>query len=50
MTAHLAAHKMPGRWWLVETIPRTTRGKINRDQVKAACIDQVPLDLIRILA
>lgn len=50
MTAHLATHKMPGRWWVVETIPRTSRGKINRDQVKAACIDQAPLDLIRILA
>jgi acyl-CoA synthetase (AMP-forming)/AMP-acid ligase II len=50
MTAHLAAHKMPGRWWLVDAIPRTSRGKINRDQVKAACIDRAPLDLLRILA
>lgn len=50
MTGHLAAHKMPGRWWLADTIPRTSRGKINRDQVKAACIDRAPLDLLRILA
>ncbi len=49
MTEHLAAHKMPGRWWLVDEIPRTTRGKINRDQVKAACINEPSLDLIRIL-
>lgn len=49
MKLHLAEHKMPARWWLVETIPRTSRGKINRDQVKAACLDQPSLDLIRIL-
>jgi len=31
----LADPKMPVRWWLIEEIPRTSRGKINRDAVKA---------------
>jgi len=50
MLHHLAEPKMPSCWWLVEAIPRTSRGKINRDSVKAACIDKAPLDLPRILA
>lgn len=49
MKAHLAEPKMPGRWWIIEAIPRTSRGKINRDAVKAACIDLPSLDLVRIL-
>jgi oxalate---CoA ligase len=49
MLQHLAEHKMPGRWWLVEEIPRTSRGKINREAVKAAYADQPSLDLTRIL-
>ena len=49
MTEHLAAHKMPGRWWLVDEIPRTTRDKINRDEVKSACVNEPGLELIRIL-
>jgi acyl-CoA synthetase (AMP-forming)/AMP-acid ligase II len=27
MRSHLAEHKMPSRWWAIETIPRTSRGK-----------------------
>lgn len=50
MKAHLAEHKMPVRWWVVEEIPRTSRGKINRDAVKAACMNLVAIDLNRILA
>lgn len=50
MKAHLAEHKMPVRWWVVEEIPRTSRGKINRDAVKAACANLVAIDLNRILA
>ncbi len=50
MKAHLAEHKMPVRWWVVEEIPRTSRGKINRDAVKAACANLVAIDLARILA
>jgi acyl-CoA synthetase (AMP-forming)/AMP-acid ligase II len=50
MKAHLAEHKMPVRWWVVEEIPRTSRGKINRDAVKAACADIASLELAEILA
>ena len=40
---------LPARWWVVDEIPRTSRGKINREAVKAACVDQPALDLVRIL-
>ena len=50
MTTHLAEPKMPARWWAVDEIPRTSRGKINREAVKAACVDKPPLDLVRILS
>jgi acyl-CoA synthetase (AMP-forming)/AMP-acid ligase II len=50
MGSELAEHKMPSRWWLVDEIPRTSRGKIKRDDVKAACEKQPPLDLPSILA
>lgn len=50
MKEQLAEHKMPSRWWVLPEIPRTSRGKINRDAVKAACEKQSPLDLAPILA
>lgn len=50
MKSHLADHKLPSRWWIMETIPRTSRGKVNRDMVKAACEQQPALDLPSILA
>lgn len=50
MTQHLAEPKMPARWWAVSEIPRTSRGKINREAVKAACVLQQQLDLVRILS
>jgi acyl-CoA synthetase (AMP-forming)/AMP-acid ligase II len=50
MKSRLAEHKMPSRWWTMEAIPRTSRGKINRDAVKAACEKQAALDLPSILA
>jgi acyl-coenzyme A synthetase/AMP-(fatty) acid ligase len=49
MKAHLAEPKMPVRWWVIDAIPRTSRGKINRDAVKGACQNQPPLDLPGIL-
>jgi acyl-CoA synthetase (AMP-forming)/AMP-acid ligase II len=49
MKAHLAEPKMPVRWWVIDAIPRTSRGKINRDAVKAACQNRPPLDLPGIL-
>jgi acyl-coenzyme A synthetase/AMP-(fatty) acid ligase len=50
MKSHLAEHKLPSRWWAIEEIPRTSRGKINRDAVKAACDKRPALDLPSILA
>lgn len=50
MKSRLAEHKMPSRWWAMEAIPRTSRGKINRDAVKSACEKQAALDLPAILA
>jgi acyl-coenzyme A synthetase/AMP-(fatty) acid ligase len=49
MQKHLAAHKMPGHWWVVDAIPRTSRGKVNRDAVKAACMEKPAVDLLRII-
>ncbi len=50
MREHLAEAKMPVRWYLVKEIPRTSRGKINRDHVKEACASLQPLDLPRVLS
>jgi acyl-CoA synthetase (AMP-forming)/AMP-acid ligase II len=49
MKSHLAESKMPVRWWMIDAIPRTSRGKINRDAVKAACQELQPLDMPSIL-
>lgn len=41
----LAEHKRPVQWYLLDEIPRTSRGKVNRDNVRAACVGQEPLNL-----
>lgn len=46
---HLADYQRPVRWFLVDAIPRTSRGKINRDHVATACSQQTPVDLRRLL-
>jgi acyl-CoA synthetase (AMP-forming)/AMP-acid ligase II len=33
----IASHKLPARWYLLEEIPRTSRGKINRQEVARHC-------------
>jgi acyl-coenzyme A synthetase/AMP-(fatty) acid ligase len=48
--SHLAEPKMPSRWWVVDEIPRTSRGKINREAVKTACAEPPALDLVRLLS
>jgi acyl-CoA synthetase (AMP-forming)/AMP-acid ligase II len=50
MKSHLAEHKMPSKWWAIDAIPRTSRGKINREAVKGACEQMTPLDLPSILS
>jgi acyl-CoA synthetase (AMP-forming)/AMP-acid ligase II len=47
---HLAEHKRPARWYILEDIPRTSRGKINRDTVRQTCEAQQPFDLATVLA
>jgi acyl-CoA synthetase (AMP-forming)/AMP-acid ligase II len=42
---HLARHQMPRRWYLVDEIPRTSRGKINRSAVAARCAGLQPVDV-----
>jgi len=49
MKRHLAEAKMPVRWYLVDAIPHTARGKISRDRVKERCAELSPLDLTGIL-
>jgi acyl-CoA synthetase (AMP-forming)/AMP-acid ligase II len=49
MKERLAEPKMPVKWFVVEAIPRTSRGKINRDVVKETCAGLAPLDLAGIL-
>ena len=40
---HLAGHQMPVRWYLIEQIPRTTRGKVNRTLVAGRCATLTPV-------
>jgi len=46
---HLADHQMPVRCYVLDAIPRTSRGKVNRDIVAEACRAATPVDLSRIL-
>jgi acyl-CoA synthetase (AMP-forming)/AMP-acid ligase II len=49
MKQHLAAHKMPVSWYVLDSLPRTSRGKVNRDAVRQACAARQPLELAEIL-
>jgi acyl-CoA synthetase (AMP-forming)/AMP-acid ligase II len=42
---HLAEHKQPVRWYLIDEIPRTSRGKIDRRAVRDRCQSLPPVDL-----
>ncbi len=42
---HLAQHQLPRRWYLVDEIPRSSRGKVNRAAVARACAGLTPLRL-----
>lgn len=37
METRLADHQMPRHWFVIDEIPRTSRGKINRSHVAEAC-------------
>lgn len=49
MARHLGQHQFPERWYLVDEIPRTSRGKVNRDVVAQACQETRPFDMKRLL-
>jgi acyl-coenzyme A synthetase/AMP-(fatty) acid ligase len=36
---------MPVRWYLIDELPRTSRGKLNRDHIAEVCSRLTPLDL-----
>lgn len=44
MRGHLARHQMPQRWYVLDEIPRSSRGKVNRTAVAAHCASLAPLD------
>jgi len=50
MKTHLAEHQMPVRWHLLETLPRTSRGKVNRDQIAEVCRTTPAVNLRAILS
>jgi acyl-CoA synthetase (AMP-forming)/AMP-acid ligase II len=44
-TSQLAPFQMPRRWFLVNDIPRTARGKLNRTAVATHCAGSLGIDL-----
>jgi acyl-CoA synthetase (AMP-forming)/AMP-acid ligase II len=42
---HLARHQLPMRWYVLNEIPRTSRGKVNRADVARRCESLRPVDL-----
>jgi acyl-CoA synthetase (AMP-forming)/AMP-acid ligase II len=46
---HLAAHQLPQRWYVLEEIPRTSRGKVNRAQIAEHCMSRRPVDIISLV-
>jgi len=46
---HLATHQVPQRWYILDEIPRTSRGKVNRAQIAEHCVTRRPVDITTIL-
>ncbi len=42
---HLAKYQMPQRWYVVDEIPRTSRGKVNRAMVAERCAKLEPVEI-----
>ena len=49
MRARLTEAKLPVRWWVLDAIPRSDRGKLSREAVREACAGRAPLELAHIL-
>jgi acyl-CoA synthetase (AMP-forming)/AMP-acid ligase II len=47
--ARLGAHQIPRRWYVIEEIPRSSRGKINRDEVGQFCQGLTPVPFGKLL-
>jgi acyl-CoA synthetase (AMP-forming)/AMP-acid ligase II len=48
MSTRLAKHQLPVRWYVVDEIPRTSRGKVNRTVVADACSKLPPMQPPRV--
>ncbi len=46
----LAKHQMPQRWYVLDEIPRTSRGKVSRQAVEERCSALTPVNLARLRA
>ena len=42
---HLARHQVPQRWYVLDEIPRSSRGKVNRASVSERCASLTPVNL-----
>jgi acyl-coenzyme A synthetase/AMP-(fatty) acid ligase len=49
MKEHLAEFKIPQRWYVVDSLPLNSRGKISRQSVQEMCAALSPLDLPTLL-
>lgn len=38
----IAPHQLPVRWYVLDEIPRTSRGKVNRAQIAGVCAERQP--------
>jgi acyl-CoA synthetase (AMP-forming)/AMP-acid ligase II len=45
MAQRLARHQMPRKWYVLDEIPRTSRGKVNRSAVASRCAGLKPVDV-----
>ena len=49
VSRHLAKFQLPQRWYLLEEIPHTSQGKINRSQVAQRCAGLIPIEHHKLL-
>jgi acyl-CoA synthetase (AMP-forming)/AMP-acid ligase II len=49
MESRIARHKQPMQWYLMDDIPRTSRGKVNRETVAQHCRLTEPLNLQQVI-
>jgi acyl-CoA synthetase (AMP-forming)/AMP-acid ligase II len=49
LRVHLGKHQIPKRFYLLDEIPRTSRGKVNRSVVARKCGTLEPLDMRKLL-